>query len=399
MRVLFTGQTGLDKKEIVEKLAITALEKRGLPKKIDDKFSKKFLQIFDIEGKIKERSGTPTLKTFLDSRQFKREELWNEEFKKMLHKISTKSPEHIFLIAHASYFRDNHYFTCLNLESLGKFNPTIIITLITDVCDICYEVNKRREEQGIPTKTKLSVTDVLAWRTSEIMLSRMLSLNIYGENKVIPHFIVSVKQSIEMLYKLLFDRELLRIYTGFPISNVRNDPSKVSEIGTYRKELNDRFIIFDPTTIDELRIFGRKLVPRLKLDPIEPMLKETGDKAVGHKKELKKLEEVIKNHIELRDYTCIDQSHLMTSYRPFWGGTNLTSMGLEKEVIHANFTQKEVYTVDPDVDNSGRPRNVFKSFEKAISCKDLHELIKCLDQIQKEKTKIFKKQSLAKTWE
>src|SRR3989442_11048073 len=125
--------------------------------------------------------------------------------------------------------------------------------------------------------------------------------------KPVPHFVVAVKHSRRMLYRLLFRRDILRIYASFPISDTRDKSKRVAEVNKFRTELESRYTVFDPCTIDELRGSTKKgakkaLKPRWPLGPIVPMVKQNKDRAGALRAELKKYEQPIKDQIEERDY-------------------------------------------------------------------------------------------------
>ena len=49
MKVLFLGQTGIDKRSCVEKLALYCLSEASLPRDLDNIISGKFLRVFHLE--------------------------------------------------------------------------------------------------------------------------------------------------------------------------------------------------------------------------------------------------------------------------------------------------------------------------------------------------------------
>ena len=55
MKVLFLGQTGIDKRSCVEKLALYCLSEASLPRDLDNIISGKFLRVFHLEEFIGQR--------------------------------------------------------------------------------------------------------------------------------------------------------------------------------------------------------------------------------------------------------------------------------------------------------------------------------------------------------
>lgn len=424
MRVLVLGTTGINKKEVLEKVVdIACKEKFGLREGLAHSDAKKHIQIFDLDRRMRDKVG-PGYSSIMDGKiRENQRAIWKKELQSIFDELERNQPEHVFLSIHGVYYRYNNYFSMIDMNMLGSFYPDIIITLVDDIYDVSDKITKKEEE--FKTNSSCTLSEALAWRTIEILMGESISQQLYidpesvgidvkGINELptnlkklfrknIPHFVIAVKHNPKMIFRLLFERKRLVLYSSFPITSTRVDSDKLAEINDFKNKLNDKYTIFDPSTIDELLIKEKlnmkddekKLIQKNKM-----MVEETADhillkrlygdysRATELPKFLKvnhivELKDAISKHIELRDYRLIDQSQGVVAYRPFWGASPDPSGGVDAELGHAIATGKAPLVFHPKDD--GDPKLLFRGVEDAIKHSSLDDLFAQLEKWQTDK--------------
>ncbi len=385
MRALVLGQTGVEKGRFLEGLVAHARRHRGLPESEEDKYAFQYARAYQLEEEIKAHGNIPTIQPFLDSLSAKgRLETWREVMKKRVLDPLEKTPaEHVFLSAHGFFYRNNHYFTAIDWPSLEAFEPTIVLTLIDDCYDVASRVSVVREKEGPRTQSEITLLEALTWRSVEISVGDLIARSLS-----VPHFVIPVKQPMETAHRLLLEPDVLRLYASFPISSTRKVPDRIREINQHRALIHEKYTVFDPVCIDELRLVredqSSEILGRWPLNPVEPSVPAEEDFAPAWEEELRALEPVISAQIEERDYRLIDQSQALVAYRPFWGEKEYPAQGVEKEISHALASNRPVYYYDPPEDAAGRKGKVFKVIERGIGFDSLDEMYSELDKVQSE---------------
>jgi len=432
MRVLFLGTAGVNKKVFVERVANIAIT--------TNRDVKPFLEVVDIDGEIKNRLGGSTgYAAFLDNPIPKeRQDTWNAVFEdKVLKPFGAipSRPPHVFLILHGIYFRDKDYFSHVNFSLLRKFQPSVVVTLIDDAYDVANEINKREEQ--VVTGSGCSFAEALEWRAVETMTGDMIANHLYvdpSEHEVdirrlgskgralfrtpVPHFVVAVKHSPEMLYRLLFERWRLCAYFSHPITAIQTDPTKVDIINNAMRMLSADYTLFVPDTIDEFPVVkkadlskkSRKTIRNLvvhegkehilirrwplKLDDTRPVAVLPGCVDL---KSLLRLERVVKAHTERRDRRIIRQKlDAIIAYRPYWGGA--LSGGVDTEMAEAASRSIPIYALHVPKED-GKPDPIFRSFKAARCFTSLKKLQGQLIKRQETKAKQWQQEKRPNTWE
>lgn len=440
LRVLFLGTSGIDKEDYVRKCADIAYNEKFTRGRSDPN-AEQYLKIFDLDGAIKEKiGGTPGYTAYLDNpNRDAQNRLWNETFYDILSKTGKYQNEpHIFLILHGVYYRNKNYFSCINRDLLLKFHPTVIVTLIDDAYDVSSTIGQR--ERTLKTRSICSFAEAIEWRTVEILMGDILARNLYidptqftlgTENlaefnaelsrlfrRPIPHFTLAVKHGPQVLYRLLFERWRLVLYSAYPITSTRTGQAKIAEINEYRKSVNESFTVFDPAMIDELLVVDKSKTPSEEIERIKTngfMAEERGqyallkrlpvvfdindpDKLAEHSEYMDdfiELKELIKRQIVQRDFRLVRQSTGLTAYRPYWGGKKTPSGGVDREMIEAIGQNTPTYVVHAS-EKDGEPEVMFRGMETAIITTSLKELLQELEIWQKNTRE---ERSEPDTWE
>ncbi len=376
MKVLFLGTTGTHKVEVMRRLRETALQSRDPSLDPQDIVAESVILGLSLEDLMLESQNWTTLEPFFGKLLDRRRRLWREVFEtQVLQQIENKNPQHVLLSLHGTFFRRNEFFSCLDLRLLREFDADVVITLIEDSYDIAARVAQRDEEWD--TQSRVTVSDAMSWRSAEILLGDLVSAELGTK-----HFVFAVKHPIRTLYHLLFRRDLPIIYGSFPISmhrTVDGAPGMPeAELGCFRELFTETSTLLDPVRIDELLVkedgtLNRRWnstvclqdctsaqtqepdVPTRDSEVLAPMIPGESDRPEGFREELGDLREVIKDHIRQRDYRLVDLSKFVIAYRPYWGGRDVPSDGVQKEVLHASRRDRLTFVFFPDQDGELDP--------------------------------------------
>ena len=358
MKFMCTGITGITKKRVFELLL------NKLPKE-------KKLEVIHFEDLLKEMGNFDDLTLFLNSYNWQRQKrAWEETFDLVQDLADNSDADHVILCLHLIYFRNTRFFSIFSLKRLESFSPDGFLTLIDDIYSLRKRIDVRSQKSSF--KTFLRLRDLLAWRSMETNLADILS-SYLNKGKGINNYLLSIKQPIKTLNRLLFS-ETLKLYIAHPISSTRNDPKLIKEIEDFKEELHEKFTAFDPTTIDErlLNFSLQKQYPNWKnmekgilvesvvnidLDerwPImhHPLLSDDTSNLFPLEISADEIVEVaddIDNLIQDRDYRLISQSDAVVAYRPYLG--KKLSTGVYSEMQYArDIAFKPCYVYFPTAD-------------------------------------------------
>lgn len=346
---------------------------------------KKEIERKDLEEEIS-RSLTGGIKAFLDDYITQsRLVICQKHFAEINNLFDKSSAKHFFLSLHLTYFRFKQFFSCTDFEYIRAFKPDVIVTLIDDIYDVAFKINEREKIQK--TNSYVDLKDVLSWRTAEIMMADTLARNLL--KKPVPSYVVAVKHPIEMIYRLLYEPETLVVYASFPITTTRRETSRIEEINSFRQKLHEKYTVFDPVTIDELRIDTKSKTATL-LDRWEIEGLDNDDPAKHFDiAEIESIKESLKHVIETRDYRLIDSVDCVAAYRPYWGGRPYPATGVDNELRYATLTNKAVYAVHPDEDEPQDEAGPFDTLKRAVVLKNLDTMLEELEKLQAQKKKKF----------
>ena len=409
---IFAGISGIDKSDFVKKLLI----KSGMKNKV---------LVIDFEEELRNENRnppetSPDMAAYLDSPDPTLKFFIFESTFPWIAKLideNKKKYEHVFLFMHLSYFKNSEFyppFVPILFDQLATKLPSSeirIITLIDDVFSIWNTISSREADKGY-FNTKLSLREILAWRSLEFLraesLKKHYERNNEGSNRV-SHYMISVRHPHSTFHNLLFKENAIRVYLSYPISESRKTPKGIREINRFRKKMHSLgkkqgLVIFDPVAIDELCI-------KFALDKVLAKATKKRHNNVASvkvtqndrwpiclddlvapdmplpitlpKNEIDEVVKDIENQIASRDYTLVDASSYLTVYRPFYN--KIPSKGAEKEINRANDHMKRVLVYHPKEDyvGSAATTHPFGSRTKTYDIKE--DFFKDLQTLSKQK--------------
>ena len=277
MRVVVTGQSGLAKRDYLEAV-----------KTIADKHDEK-LEIFSVgQRMIAEREKATGEELNIDR-------ILNLPYNELsllrrlaLSKIieESKVMSNCILDTHAVFRWRNALMPAFDIDQLHDFNPEMFVTLIDDVDNIY----KRIQEKEETIWKRQTIKDIIVWREEEIAMTDVIADLINAdEAKKVPHYVLTRSSDPEVLYKLMFMADQMKVYASFPISGMGEKELKETE--EFKKTLSKHFIVFDPYTITEKRVltlgdtFADEISGYLEDDKIDLCLKSAISKKEKTEKE------------------------------------------------------------------------------------------------------------------
>jgi hypothetical protein len=282
---------------------------------------------------------------------------------------------------HLSYFKNSEFFPPVNhafLSDLGKIDKKGKITILNLIDDAFVTWNrlKSRENRGYPN-TSLRLREILAWRSLEQSYAESIAMNLNSIDeglKRASHYMVSIRHPYETFENLIFKPNAIRIYLSYPITKTRINPEMTKNVDQFRSEMYDLashedIVIFDPVTIDELALQSAKnngisnndtiiLIEkdRWRMNIANPLVKHPDYPIKIPTSEVDDSLLDIINNVKSRDYTLVESSHILTAFRPLYGGD---SMGVRSEIEHAKYQAKLVCIYSPDEDNKFSAKHPF----------------------------------------
>lgn len=320
MKVVITGQVGLNKKDFIEDVA-EAANQDGFPIKTFHVGDMMYSEAPDVApGKI------------LDLPLSRLKSLRRSVFKDII--AASETGQNIIVNTHAT-FRWNHgLFFAFDHEDMIKLDADMYIVLLDDI----DQIHKAIRNLG---HTNHTLKDLMIWREEEVLTTELLSHIVRGHGCFYICSRGPSDTSIETVKRLIFRQEMKKAYLSFPMSHVTNMPDILSEIGDFRQQLKKYMVCFDPADLEE--------------KPLCSMALEAAEKGLrtfhgnGVELDVSQMLDIIPDidgQIYVRDFKLIDQSDMIISMIPeLPDGTPAISSGVERELQHAHESTREVFVI------------------------------------------------------
>jgi adenylate kinase len=324
VRVVVTGQVGVDKKPFLERLGRLA-ESRGAP-----------VQRYHIGDMMYAEAPDVVPGRILDLPLGRLHALRRSVFKDILAEVDRYKT--VIVNTHASFRWKHGLFPAFDHDQMLALDADLYITLVDNV-DAIHE--RLTREHDVPHTLK----DILVWREEEILATEVLASAVRGHGcfYVFAHGIED--NTLESLYRLIFRPETRKVYPSFPMTHVMDLPETLAEIDAFRAQIAEHFITFDPGDLDEKRLLFKAEAAAQR--------GETKFRIMVHGREMEfdaaevtSVARDIDAQIYARDFKLIEQSDMIVSFIPeLPTGKPGLSSGVERELQHAHETTKEVYVV------------------------------------------------------
>jgi len=351
VRVVVTGQVGVEKKPFLERVASLARQ-RGRDVTVCHVGDMMYAEAPDVvPGRI------------LDLPRPRLDSLRRSVFKDII-RVAEKS-ENLLVNTHATFRWKHGLFPAFDYDQMHELNADLYVTLV-DNMDAVHERLDRDHDVAHTLK------DILVWREEEMVVTEVLAniLRRYGSFYVLARG--AERDTAESLYRLMFEPHRRKVYPSFPMTHVMDMPAVLAEIDAFRDALAEHFITFDPGDLDEKRLLVHA-TEAAKEGRDRFTLTINGRDVVFRVADVIAVAGDIDGQIYARDFKLIDQSDMIVSFIPeLPDGKPGLSSGVERELQHAFEATKEVYVVwkpkaEPSPFVTETATKVFRSTEEALT--------------------------------
>lgn len=324
VRVVITGQVGLDKKQFVERVADLA-RRRGKSVATAHVGDRMYAEAPDVApGRI------------LDLPRQRLDSLRRSVFKDIL--LLANQTENLIVNTHATFRWKHGLFHAYDHDQMQALDADLYVTLVDNV-DTVHERLEREHDVNHTLK------DILVWREEEIVVTEAMAAALRGYGCAYILALGMENDTAESLYRLMFEPHRKRVYPSFPMTHVMDMPDVLAEIDAFRAILTEHYITFDPGDLDEKRLL-------FEAGEATKRGEQTITIRVNERNVTLKVSDItqvagdIDGQIYARDFKLIDQSDMIVSYVPeLANGKPGLSSGVERELQHAFEGTKEVYVV------------------------------------------------------
>ncbi len=324
MRVIITGQVGVDKGPYLEELEALA---RG---------NGKSLKVFHVGKMMYEEAPDVPAGRILNLPISRLNTLRRAVFKEILREAERH--ENVVVNTHATFRWRHGLFAAFDYDQIKAFNADEYMMLL----DNAESVHQRLERDHDIDHT---LKDIMMWREEELLATEILATITRGYG----HFYMISRgrnrTTVETVYRLMFESHRKKVYMSFPMSHVMDLPDTLAEIDRFKTAINRHFTCFDPGDVDEFAL--HKLADEAQQAGKATIEIHAADGPVTLKTlDVMQISGDIMGQIYARDFKMVDQSDMIISYIPeLPNGKPGLSSGVERELHHAYEGGKEVYVV------------------------------------------------------
>jgi len=324
MKVIVTGQVGLDKKPYLEKVGAAA-RRMGHEASLANVGEMMYAEAPDVKaGRI------------LDLPLARLGSLRRTAFKDILALAGREA--NVIVNTHATFRWRHGLFYAFDYDHIQAFDADYYVCLVDSVEMLHYRLIRDGH-------TDHTLKDLMVWREEEILATELLSQIVRGHGCFFIQAIGHNGTTAETLSRLLFEPNVPKAYLSFPMTHVAGRPSVLAELEGFRRQMKEFLVCFDPGDLEE------KQLCRLALQAVEEG-RRTVNVHVGAQplaidaQELAGIIPDIDGQLYARDFKLIDQADMIISYVPeLPGGAAGVSSGVERELQHAHEATKDVFVI------------------------------------------------------
>ena len=349
MRVIITGQVGVEKGPYLERLEQMAREAGHA------------LKVFHVGRMMYQEAPDVPDGRILNLPISRLNTLRRAVFKEILKEA--EHHEHVVVNTHATFRWRHGLFAAFDFDQIKAFGADMYITLLENAESVHQRLLRDHELDH-------TLKDIMVWREEELLATEILANITRGYG----HFYMISRgrrnPSVETVYRLMFEPQRKRAYLSFPMSHVMDQPKTLAEIEAFKAAINQHFTTFDPGDVDEFRLYTA--ADHAQEQGLETIEVEAVDGPITLKTaDVIQISGDIMGQIYARDFKMIDQSDMIVSLVPeLPSGKPALSSGVERELHHAFEGGKEVYVVwacraMPSPFITGTATRVFRSTDEA----------------------------------
>jgi len=335
MRVVVTGQVGMDKKAFLAR-AVAIAGGSGHTVRLFNVGEWMYAEAPDIpRGRI------------LDLPLSRLNTLRRSVFKDILNESASGGD--VIVNTHATFRWRHGLFYAFDYDLMKAFDADLYVVLVDNI----DRVHGRLVRDG---HTDHTLKDLMVWREEEVLATELLAHIFRGHGC----FYILTRGAdppgdgddppVEALVRLMFSPHLKKAYLSFPMSDLGAAAEAFAQIDRFRAEMKRHFICFDPGDLEE------KHLCQLALAAAEAGRKfvtvDVGGRTVRiETAELLAILPDIDGQIYARDFKLIDQADMIVSLIPqIPAGPDTPARpgiasGVERELQHAHEAAKDVFVI------------------------------------------------------
>jgi len=324
MRVVVTGQVGLDKKPFLQRVVEIAAG-GGYDVTLCNIGDMMYAEAPDVApGRI------------LDLPLARLTSLRRSVFKDVLN-ISRDKPN-VIVNTHATFRWKHGLFYAFDHDHMQALDADLYIVLLDNIDRIHYRLVRDGH-------TDHSLKDLMVWREEEMLATQLLARIVGGHGRFFISAIGYGEATTDAMARLMFRQDQKKAYLSFPMTHVADMPDTQGEIEAFRRQLKGRFICADPTDLEEKYLTSAALEAARQghrtVDIGPPDQRTTVQTS-----QLVEIIPDIDGQIYARDFKLIDQSDMIVSLVPeLPDGRPGISSGVERELQHAHESAKDVFVI------------------------------------------------------
>src|SRR5271170_1020769 len=231
MRMLLTGQVGLDRKAYLDQVEAIA-RSHGEPLKVFHVGEMMYREAPDVQpGRI------------LDLPLSRLNSLRRAVFRDILSEL----PKHknVIVNTHATFRWKHGLFSAFDFDQLEQFAADQYVTLMDNIESVHQRMLRDHELEH-------SLKDLMVWREEEILATEILARA--NPQRPAKFYVLSRGRNVlttETLFRLIFRPTMKKVYPSFPMSHVMDLPKTLAEIDAFKAEIGKHLTCFDPVDVDE----------------------------------------------------------------------------------------------------------------------------------------------------
>ncbi len=338
MRVVVTGQVGIDKKPFLERVVALARERDHN------------ITVCNIGEMMYAEAPDVAKGRILDLSLSRLNSLRRSVFKDVLAQCRggefSGAGNHLLVNTHATFRWRHGLFHAFDYDQMKALSAELYAVLVDDVDRMHYRLTRDGHMDHTPK-------DLMVWREEEILATELLSQVVSGHGC----FYVCTRgrddTAAQTLVRLICRPHMKKAYLSFPMTHVSRSAEVTAAIESFRREMKRHFTCFDPGDLEE------KNLAAIALQAAEEGRRNVwvgppGQRAVMETREIIDIIPDIDGQIYARDFKLIDQSDMIVSLIPALAdGRAGISSGVERELQHAHEATKDVFVIwEPKVEPS-----------------------------------------------
>ncbi|QDU71929.1 ATP-binding protein [Mucisphaera calidilacus] len=355
MRVVVTGQVGMDKKAYLEAVVRLAGE-RG-----------ETIELYNVGDRMYREAPDVRPGRILDLPLSRLHALRRSAMKDIISESSGQ--RNVIVNTHATFRWRHGLFSAFDFDQIRLLKPDVLVCLVDNIEVVHHRLHGEHTLDA-------TLKDLMVWREEEIMATELAAQALGPETG----FCIVARgrevETHEAMVRLVCREGMKRVYPSFPMTHVVGLPDVQEEINAFRAELAKHFITFDPGDVDEKLLLDNAVdAAKESRDFIEAVIVE-GGRPTRFQVPVRQVLDIagdIDGQIYMRDFKLIDQSDMIVSLVPeLPGGMPGLSSGVERELQHAFEHGKEVYVVwkpakNPSPFITETATRVFTSTDEALA--------------------------------